>query len=68
MALIEPSGFFITISSIPDREARKYFTELEGDRSDLRQNTAGICDRGTKYAKTSQKWRARQDLNLRPSA
>ena len=34
----------ITISSIPERKARKYFTELEGDRSNLRRNIAGIDD------------------------
>jgi hypothetical protein len=39
--LIEASGFAITISSIPNREARKYFTKLERDRSNLRQHTAG---------------------------
>jgi hypothetical protein len=29
VALIEASGFVITINSIPDRNARKYFTELD---------------------------------------
>jgi hypothetical protein len=32
-------GRVITISSIPERNARKYFTELERDRSNQRPNT-----------------------------
>jgi hypothetical protein len=41
---MEASGLVITISSILERNARKYFTELEGDRSNLRRNIAGIDD------------------------
>ena len=47
VALTEACGV-TTSSSILGRESRKYFTELEGDRSDLRQDFAdlgGACHR-----------------------
>jgi len=68
VALIGACGFVVTISSISDRESRKYFTELEGDRSDLRQDVADLGASTPKSANSFEKWYARQDSNLRPSA
>jgi len=67
VALIEACGV-ITSSSILDRKSRKYFTELEGDRSDLRQDVADLGASTPKSANSFEKWYARQDSNLRPSA
>ena len=68
MAQIEASECVITISSIPKRKASEYFTELEGDRSDLRQDLPDLEASNLRSANSLGKWRARQDSNLRPSA
>jgi hypothetical protein len=54
VALIEASSLDITISSIPERHARKYFTELEGDRFNPRQNMGGNERCGSKCAKCGE--------------
>lgn len=41
-ASVEASSFVITITSIPERKATKYFTELEGDRSRERWKMAQV--------------------------
>jgi hypothetical protein len=58
----------ITISSNADRNARKYFTEHENDRSNPRWNMADSAISKPEYEESGQKWRARQGSNLRPPA
>ena len=50
-----PIRLAITITSTPPRNARKCFTELEGDRSCWRRNPAGIRDRGNGVYKSGGK-------------
>ena len=52
-----PIRLAITITSTPPRNARKCFTELEGDRSCWRRNPAGIRDRGMGCTNLAEKAR-----------
>ena len=55
------------LASRPD--ARKYFTKRKGDGRNRvgKRASIGRCD-GETPARSGEKWRARQDSNLRPSA